>query len=306
MEKNLNNYDFHAIILSDKDPKSQGRYKVHIPELMPLIDDNKGIWVKNHIHSWRYTASEKYFYGEYKPLQPGTLVIVNFYENDINTGCIVRIISDQILKSTPIFGIDDKTPISSIDRDDVYIIYKTPKYHNSFIIFEETSDPNSGTDDELIKNSIHQYYNNEETSVIINTDGYHLFTKKNYGDTIEGDRNIYVKGQEKKYIEKTQEKRIKENLKQYVEDSIYTIVDKKSYKLVKEEYVNRSEISISLDAPILYLNSNIPDSETLNENLKNNTANPNKGEDEVKKQKKVKFKLTPEKEDKPDLNLKDV
>ena len=36
-ELNLRANSYHGIILPDKDPKNQGRYKVHIPELHPLM-----------------------------------------------------------------------------------------------------------------------------------------------------------------------------------------------------------------------------------------------------------------------------
>ena len=61
MSRNLRQNEYHAIVLSKQDPKNQGRYFVHIPELLPLIPAKDGIRVKNQIHKWRYNGDDKYF-----------------------------------------------------------------------------------------------------------------------------------------------------------------------------------------------------------------------------------------------------
>ena len=81
--------EFIGTILKGVDPLQQGRYKVHIPELMQHIAENRGIWCKNQVHSWRITSSDVGEYGSYFPLHVGTKVVVRFYKNDLNTGYII-------------------------------------------------------------------------------------------------------------------------------------------------------------------------------------------------------------------------
>lgn len=302
--KSLIDKEFHGIVLEDKDPKNQGRYKVHIPELMPMIVETKGIWVKNQIHSWRYTSSEKYFYGEYKPIHPGTLVFIKFYTHDINTGYVDRIISDQIIKTMPKLAVN-KEPKSINERDDVYLLYKTPKKNNLFVILEDVTDSETGLDEELIPNSIHQYYNEKRTTTIINEDGYHLFTEDNNGLTVEKDNNKWIKGNDKTCIDKDMVLRIKGSEKKYVEGSSTSISKGKSISYSTGSQVMKSEGMVSLDAPMVYLNSDPIDSVISSAKLETLKAPTNKGEDEIKTQNKLTQKLIPEKEDRPDLNLKD-
>jgi len=293
--KSLKLHEYHGIVLEDKDPKNQGRYKIHIPELMPLIEDNKGIWIKNQIHKWRYAASEKYFFGEYKPLQPGTLVIIKFYTDDINTGYVERIISDQILKAMPKIAVEG-TPKSVNDRDDVYLMYKTPKKHNMSIIFEEVSDSETGLNKNLIPNSIHNYYNEQRTTEIINEDGYHLFTEDNRGITVEKNNNEWIKENDKKYVEKEKHLVVDKTLYETIKEDKHLSVEGKQIIKTKKIHVISSEAYIAEDAPYIYLNCN--KKETPEEALTND------GEDEIEEQLKVTQKITPEKEDYPDLNLK--
>jgi hypothetical protein len=302
--KSLTDKEFHGIILEDKDPKNQGRYKVHIPELMPLIVETKGIWVKNQIHNWRYTSSEKYFYGEYKPIYPGTLVFIKFYTHDINTGYVDRIISDQMIKTMPKLAVN-KDPKSINERDDIYLLYKTAKNNNLFVILEDTTDSETGLDEELIPNSIHQYYNEKRTTTIINEDGYHLFTEDNNGLTVEKDNNKWIKGNDKTCIDKNMLLRIKGSEKKYVEGGSTSISKGKSISYSMGSQVVKSEGMVSLDAPMVYLNSDPIDSVISSTQLENLKAPTNKGEDEIKIQNKITQKLVPEKEDRPDLNLKD-
>ena len=46
----LTNKEFIGTILPDIDPKNQGRYCVHIPELMPHFPNTNGFWVKISVH----------------------------------------------------------------------------------------------------------------------------------------------------------------------------------------------------------------------------------------------------------------
>jgi len=295
--------EYHGIVLSDKDPKNQGRYKVHIPELMPLIEETKGIWVKNHIHKWRYASSESYFFGEYKPLHPGILVLVKFYEDDLNTGYIDRLISDQIIKTMPKIAVN-KEPKSINERDDIYLIYKTPKKSNMFLILEETTDKETGLDEKLIPNSIHQYYNENRTTIIINEDGYHLFTEDNKGTTIEKDNNEWIKGNEKKFIEKNKHSKVK--------GKEYKYSSKGNYNISKGEIVNYSPKNItkcdevmSFDSPMIYLNCDYEGTYISEEELKEMEALENSGENEIEVQNKIIQKTKPDEEDRPDLSIKE-
>jgi hypothetical protein len=138
-------------------------------------------------------------YGQYHPIQPGTLVLVCFYEDDLNTGYIERIISDQQQKTQPQIGVDVE-PKSIKDRDDVHVIFKTPKYHNALYILEDTADGDTGLTKKLIPNSIHLYYNMHRTSMIINECGIHWFTMDSYGKTIIGDYAKWVLGDYSRFI----------------------------------------------------------------------------------------------------------
>ena len=138
----LTEKEFLAKVLKDPDPKNEGRYKVHIPDLMHHLPEDQGIFVKNHVHKYRVTPSEKGNYGQYFPLQENTIVIVKFFENDYNSGYIDRIISDYEI---------DSLPLKVKDRDELYQLLRTPKYDNLIVINEDTEDQPP--------NSIHLYFN---------------------------------------------------------------------------------------------------------------------------------------------------
>ena len=109
------------------DSKLQGRYKVFIPELMPHIANNEGIYCKNHIHKLRITGSDDGEYGQYFPLHAGTYVVVKFQANDFNTGYIDRIVSDYDENSN-VEAQDCTTSVpNEADRDEQTILFKTPK-----------------------------------------------------------------------------------------------------------------------------------------------------------------------------------
>jgi len=181
--------EFVGIVLPDLDPKNQGRYCVHIPELMPHFPDTRGFWVKNAIHKQRITNSDRGVYGQYLPLQPGTKVIVKFYTEDFNSGYIDRIISDEQdnnLKKPPNFDTDTNAK----NRDERYILIKTPKYNNYIIINEDTDDE---------PNTFYIVFNKDKTGrrtviKIDTTTGIHEYSRDNLKIRIKKDNEIQIDG----------------------------------------------------------------------------------------------------------------
>lgn len=140
----IKNKLYHGVVLPEKDPKNRGRYKIHIDELFHHIPIDQGIWCKNRVHQWRHTMSTRGSYGSYWPLQPGTRVIVSFKEEDPNTGEILKIIHDQEVNYVPYNNQVN-------DRDDFYMLIKTPIYRNVMSFCEETvTHP---------RDSVHFYFN---------------------------------------------------------------------------------------------------------------------------------------------------
>ena len=172
---------FQAIVLKDKDSTNQGRYKVQIPVLMHLLADNTGIFVKNHTHNWRCTNSDVGIFGEYKPLQAGTKVLVKFENNDINTGYIERIISDQKIDTLPFSNITD--------RDDIYQLLRTAKYDNIVLICEDTEGQPP--------KSMHIYFQKYRTTVVVDEEGIHIHSDDNRDVEINKDDQILIKGDRK-------------------------------------------------------------------------------------------------------------
>ncbi len=230
--QNLINKEFLAKILEDEDPKYQGRYKVYIPELMPHLDENVGIWVKNQIHSYRVTPSEKGIYGQYFPLQVGTYVIVKFYENDLNTGYISRIISDHEINSLP-FKITD--------RDDYYQIIRTPKYDNVIAINEDTKDQPA--------NSIHIYFNKDRTNIIIDEQGIHIYTQDNCDIEIDKDEHHHVHQNRYRTVDQNEEILIKQNRKLEVDqnEDIYVKGNRKRTTEGNEDILVKGNRSLQVD-----------------------------------------------------------
>ena len=199
----LKSGSFSAIVLKDKDLSNQGRYRVQIPTLMNLIIDTGGIMVKNQTHKWRCTNSDNGRYGEYKPLQPGTKVLVKFHDDDINTGYIDRIISDQEMNSLPFKNI--------ADRDDIYQLLRTPKHNNFIIINEETANEPP--------NSVHLYFNKYRTTIIVDEQGIHIHTDDNKDEEITKSENLLVKEDRKRTVNQTEDILIKGNRKLQVNGS---------------------------------------------------------------------------------------
>lgn len=198
--ESLSSKEYRGVILKDKDPRQMGRYKVHIYGKMDHLPTDRGIWCKNHTHNSRITKSSSGTYGQYFPLQPGTEVIVRFTANDFNTGCIDRIMSDGSEKSQYNLGnfLDEdkeKSPDPSVDRDDTYLLIKTPKKNNAIYITEETEDHPA--------NEIWISYNTKRTAIRINEDSIYISTKDN--------QNIKVNLDQKVEIVKSSSKKVGEN-----------------------------------------------------------------------------------------------
>lgn len=221
---NLIEKEFLGKVLSDSDPNHQGRYKIHVPDLMHHISEDKGIWFKNHTHKNRITPSKNGNYGQYFPLQPETFVMVKFYENDYNTGYVDRIISDYELETLP---------LKIKDRDDFYQLIRTPKYNNIFTFHEDTTDEPP--------NSIHLYYNTHRTTLVIDEEGIHIHSDDNKDELITKDVDKLVKQNQKLHV--------KGNYDIYVEG------ETKIYSSGTCDV--RSATTINCDAPIIHLNCGI-------------------------------------------------
>lgn len=165
--------EFLASVLSDPDPKHQGRYKVHIPELQPHMKEAIGIWAKNHVQKWRITPSRVGIYGSYYPLQAGTIVIVKFYDNQIETAYIDRIISDHGVQSLP---------LKTIDRDEFYQVIRTPRTNSLIAICESTTDKPSS--------SLHIYHNNQAVTLVMDSSGINIKVTGAANITTSGNTNI--------------------------------------------------------------------------------------------------------------------
>ncbi len=214
----LTGKEFIGTVLPDLDNKQQGRYRVHIPEMMQHIPEHKGIWCKNHVHSWRITPSKDGEYGCYFPLHADTKVIVKFTYNDMNSGYVDRIISDAAL-NTDKEGQDSRTVKPALtDRDEQYIIFKTPKKFNIFYINEET---------EKEPNTIYLVYNRDteqtgkerRTVYRIDESGIHIWTRDNkrvrvlldQNEQVDGNKSQFVKGNRKANIKSNEDLAVGEN-----------------------------------------------------------------------------------------------
>lgn len=244
--KQLVGKEFLGIILPELDSdKMQGRYKVHIPDLMQHIDNSKGIWCKNQISKWEITTSRNGEYGQHFPLHPDTRVIVKFFKEDINTGYIERTVSDEVINVD--VEAQDCTTLkgSPKDRDEQYIIFKTPKKFNIFYVNEDTSKE---------PNSIFLVYNRDSESgrrtvLKIDDEGLHVYTRDNKytrvildeAKQIDQNQYLYVKGNQQKNIEGNETKQI-----------IGTTIFNNTGAVY-----NVSNTFISSEAPMIYLNCGI-------------------------------------------------
>ncbi len=186
----LINREFHGIIVegpSLDDPKNRGRYRVKIPELMPhLVEDDAYIWCLNHVHKYRNTQVDQEdegdvenIEGQYFPLRPGIHVLVKFYKEDYNSGYIDRIVSDYYKDSLP---LDLKTE----DRDKYYQLLRTIKSDLFAITLDDMQ--TSG----IPSNGIHMYFREDRTVLIINEEGFHVYSKDNLDYQIDGFGHVKI------------------------------------------------------------------------------------------------------------------
>lgn len=216
--------DFVGKVLADLDPKQMGRYRVHIPELMQHITEDRGIWCKNQVHAWRITSSDNGEYGSYFPLHPGTEVIVRFYQNDYNSGYVSKIISDSEELTDKEAQDSSSVKSSLMDRDEQYIIFKTPKKFNIFYINEDT---------EKEPNTIYLVYNRDgnperRTVYRIDESGIHLWTRDNRRVRILLDENRQIDGNQTEYIKQNRTHNIGQHDSLAVRgDKITTVVGEK-------------------------------------------------------------------------------
>ena len=194
-------YDGQIIKNDEYDQRQQGKYLVHINDLISTLEDeepneNHSIWCRNHVHKWRITPSKYGEYGQYFPLQPGTRVVVKFRNDDITSGYIERIRSD-FLEKTDIEAQDCVTPKKNLkDRDEQYILVKTPKKNNVFYINEDTDNE---------PNTIYLIFNrNEEgrrTVYRINEEGIHIYSRDNLRLKLLKDKNVSIEGGKTEFIQ---------------------------------------------------------------------------------------------------------
>jgi hypothetical protein len=265
---NIADKEWEGFTLPDLDPKRQGRYRVHIPQLMDQMEENEGIWCRNHCSSGNLTPSNRGVYGSQLPLQPNTKVIVKFRMNSLNSGYIEKIVSDSEPNSNVDVGKNESsTPvISEFDRDEQYIVMKTPKryqimYMNEdtstdpntiFIVFNRDNGPTSGR-------SITKY----------SEDGIHHYTRNNYRERILQDKTVQI---DENYMNKIAGKKKTSigtsNHLSIGEDNIIEIGGKKHEKIKTEYVIQVDEIqiqaknivfkgseSIVIDAPVVAINT---------------------------------------------------
>lgn len=92
---------FIGKIVKGFDPDGRGRYKVHLPEILPYMPETEGIFCMNEINGSRMSGSSRGMTGTYKPLYEGQRVAVEFTTEDINSGRIVEVVGDEDLSMTP-------------------------------------------------------------------------------------------------------------------------------------------------------------------------------------------------------------
>ena len=277
VNKNINLMDkeFIGTIIPKGSPreydniKMKGRYRVHIPELMPHMEKDEGVMCKNHTSNWRITPSDVGEYGSYFPLHSGTHVIVKFHVNDIQSGYIDRIISDW-KDGTDVLGqdcVDSKTV--ETDRDEQYIIFKTPKKWSIFYVNEDT---------EKEPNTIYLVYNRDSspkrrTVFRIDESGLSFDTRDNRRIRIRMDDNKQVDGNQTELVKGYSTEHINGDKDSHFHSNHIINVDRDSDELIKgnlrvsvrgkTEIANMSNMnrwsgsSINYDAPIINLNCGI-------------------------------------------------
>lgn len=196
--EDLTNREFIGTILPAKDTVHQGKYKVNVPELQPHMKETTGIWCKNHTCRHRVSPSRVGVSGSYYPLQAGMSVIVKFFANHIESAYIDRVISD---------AYSETLPYEIIERDDYYQIIRTPRYNNLIAIYEGPPpiDPetkleqpwtkdNSQPSKNVPRNSMHIYFNDTRTTLVIDETGINVKTLDNINITVSKNVKISVAG----------------------------------------------------------------------------------------------------------------
>jgi len=176
----LTSKEFIGTILTDKDTLHQGKYKVNVPGLQPHTKETDGIWCKNHVCRHRVSPSQVGVSGSYIPLQAGMSVIVKFFANHIESGYIDRVISD---------AYSETLPLEIIERDEYYQIIRTPKHNHLIAIYD-----GDAASKNVPKNSIHIYFNNSATVVVIDESGINIKTAANVNITVAGNSKITTTG----------------------------------------------------------------------------------------------------------------
>src|SRR6056297_3588452 len=230
------------------DYKRQGSYKIHIPELMPHLEKDEGIWCKNHTNKWNITPSDLGEYGSHYPLQPGTYVIVKFFENDINAGYVDRILSDY-KEERDVECQDCVDAIPTIeDRDEQYLIFKTPKKWDAFYVNEDTlNEPNT----------IYLIYNRDNnparrTVYRIDETGIHVWTRDNIRVRLLKDENEQIDQNSSTYIKKDRRMNILGNYDSDIDlDSTNRVKQNRHFKVLLDSF-NRVEGNYHSD---IYLDS---------------------------------------------------
>jgi len=161
---------FNGIILKDIDPLNQGRYRVWIAELMHQIPNIKGIWCKNKVNNSGL---------HYAPILPGTDVGILFRENDFNSGAIVEINHDKSLDAIPHKAKMD-------DRDKVYNVMTTEGNQHVFVM---TTGSKSVPGD-----SVHLYANGKSAKIVLNGDGFHIYSAGDLNVSAGADVNFSAGG----------------------------------------------------------------------------------------------------------------
>lgn len=189
---------FIGKVLPDLDPKNQRRYRVHLPLLLPHLEEDRGIWCKNHSSPCPPTPSDVgESCGGYTPLQPGMFVRVGFQENDLNTGYINNVISDQRPNSATT-GQGQNAVQDTKNRDREHIHHRSPMTGNSSITTEQTAtsdDPHCNEPNAKI-----DIYNNRRTVSVQSEQGEHKYTQNNKFTRIGQDKNEQVDANKTGYV----------------------------------------------------------------------------------------------------------
>lgn len=180
--------EFSGTVIEGGDPDNRGRYRVTINGLMPNIYNDSTqnfIYCTNEITGFRDTFcdSSSNSYGQYFPLQVGTKVIIKFHREDYESAYVSRINSDYYPGQMPL-GVGGGESDSS-NRDNLYQLMRTPG--NDVIAITGKTTAGSAP-----KDSIYFYHKEDNVKVTYDTDGIHVYTKKNLDEQIDGTGYIKI------------------------------------------------------------------------------------------------------------------